>query len=168
MTTLRPERLDELLSDYERPEDVLGDDGLFRQLKKALLERALGAELTDHLGYEKWDPSGRGSGNSRNGHSDKTVPTHEGEVPIVVPRDHNGTFEPATVPKGTRRLEGFHARVLSLYARGLTVREIRSHLEELYGVSVSPDLISRVPWATTSDCAVSISAARLGYCEQAH
>ena len=144
MTTLRPELLDELLADYERPEDLLGDDGLFRQLKKALLERALGAELTDHLGYEKGDPSGRGSGNSRNGHSDKTVLTDEGEVPIAVPRDRNGTFEPAIVPKGTRRLEGFDARVLSLYARGLTVREIRSHLEELYGVSVSPDLISRV------------------------
>ena len=144
MTTLRPELLDELLADYERPEDLLGDDGLFRQLKKALLERALGAELTDHLGYEKGDPSGRGSGNSRNGHSDKTVLTDDGEVPIAVPRDRNGTFEPAIVPKGTRRLEGFDARVLSLYARGLTVREIRSHLEELYGVSVSPDLISRV------------------------
>ena len=144
MTTLRPELLDELLADYERPEDLLGDDGLFRQLKKALLERALGAELTDHLGYEKGDPSGRGSGNSRNGHSDKTVLTDDGEVPIAVPRDRNGTFEPAIVPNGTRRLEGFDARVLSLYARGLTVREIRSHLEELYGVSVSPDLISRV------------------------
>ena len=151
MTTLRPELLDELLADYERPEDLLGDDGLFRQLKKALLERALGAELTDHLGYEKGDPSGRGSGNSRNGHSDKTVLTDEGEVPIAVPRDRNGTFEPAIVPKGTRRLEGFDARVLSLYARGLTVREIRSHLEELYGVSVSPDLISRVTDAVLED-----------------
>ena len=93
MTTLRPELLDELLADYERPEDLLGDDGLFRQLKKALLERALGAELTDHLGYEKGDPLGRGSGNSRNGHSDKTVLTDDGEVPIAVPRDRNGTAQ---------------------------------------------------------------------------
>ena len=140
MTTLRPELPDELLADYDRPEDLLGDDGLFRQLKKALLERAPGAELTDHLGCEKGDPSGRGS---RNGHSDKTVPTDEVEVPIEAPRDRNVTFELAIVPKGTRRLEGFDARVLSLYARSLTAREIRSHLEELYGVSVSPDLISR-------------------------
>ena len=144
MTALRPELLDELLAEYERPEDLLGDDGLFRQLKKALPERAPGAELTDHLGYGKGDLSGGGSGNRCNGHSDKAVLTDEGEVPIAVPRDRNGTFEPAIVPKGTRRLEDFDARVLSLYARGLTVREIRSHLEELYGVSVSPDLISRV------------------------
>ena len=141
MTTLRPEQLDELLADYQRPEDLLGDDGLFRQLKKALLERALGAELTDHLGYEKSDPAGHGSGNSRNGHLDKTVLTDDGEVPIVVPRDRNGTFEPAVVPKGMRRLEGFDAKVLSLYARGLTVREIRSHLEELYRVLACPELV---------------------------
>lgn len=144
MTTLRPELLDELLADYETPEDLLGDDGLFKQLKKALLERALGAELTDHLGYEKGDPAGRGTGNSRNGHSDKTVLTEDGAVDLAVPRDRNGSFEPAIVPKGARRLDGFDDRILSLYARGMTVREIRGHLQELYGVEVSPDLISRV------------------------
>jgi len=144
MTTLRPELLDELLANYETPEDLLGDDGFFKQLKKALLERALGAELTDHLGYEKGDPAGRGSGNSRNGHSGKTVLTEDGEVDLAVPRDRNGTFEPAIVPKGERRLDGFDDRILSLYARGLTVREIRGHLHELYRVEVSPDLISRV------------------------
>ena len=147
MTTLRPELLDELLADYETPEDLLGDDGLFKQLKKALLERALGAELSDHLGYEKGDPSGRGTGNSRNGHSGKTLLTEDGEVTLAVPRDRNGSFEPAIVPKGERRLDGFDDRILSLYARGMTVREIRvrrGHLQEIYGVSVSPDLISRV------------------------
>ncbi len=144
MTTLRPELLDELLADYETPEDLLGDEGLFKQLKKALLERALGAELTDHLGYEKGDPAGRGSGNSRNGHSGKTVLTEDGEVDLEVPRDRNGSFEPAIVPKGERRLDGFDDRILSLYARGMTVREIQGHLHELYRVEVSPDLISRV------------------------
>ena len=144
MTTLRPELLDELLSDYETPEDLLGDDGLFKQLKKALLERALGAELSDHLGYEKGDPAGRGTGNNRNGHSGKTVLTEDGAVELAVPRDRKGTFEPAIVPKGARRLDGFDDRILSLYARGMTVREIQGHLRELYGVEVSPDLISRV------------------------
>ena len=144
MTTLRPELLDELLSDYETPEDLLGDEGLFKQLKKALLERALGAELTDHLGYEKGDAAGRGSGNSRNGHSGKTVLTEDGAVELAVPRDRNGSFEPAIVPKGERRLDGFDDRILSLYARGMTVREIQAHLHELYRVEVSPDLISRV------------------------
>ncbi len=144
MTTLRPELLDELLSDYETPEDLLGDDGLFKQLKKALLERALGAELSDHLGYEKGDPAGRGTGNSRNGHSGKTVLTEDGAVDLAVPRDRNGSFEPVIVPKGERRLDGFDDRILSLYARGMTVREIQGHLQELYRVEVSPDLISRV------------------------
>jgi transposase-like protein len=86
MTTIRPELVDELLADYERPEDLLGEEGLFKQLKKALLERALGAELSEHLGYEKGDPAGRGTGNSRNGYSDKTVLTEDGEIDIAVPR----------------------------------------------------------------------------------
>jgi putative transposase len=144
MTTLRPELLDELLADYETPDDLLGDDGLFKQLKKALLERALGAELSEHLGYEKGDPAGKGTGNSRNGYSDKTVLTEDGEVELAVPRDRNGSFEPLIVPKGERRLDGFDDRIISLYARGMTVREIQGHLQELYGVGVSPDLISRV------------------------
>lgn len=107
MTTLRPELLDELLSGYEKPDDLLGEEGLFRQLKKALLERALGAELSVHLGYEKGDRAGRGTGNSRNGTSAKTVLTEEGELELAVPRDRNGTFEPLIVPKGERRLDGF-------------------------------------------------------------
>jgi putative transposase len=143
-TTIAPELLDQLLSDYRKPEDLLGEEGLFKQLKKALIERALGAELTEHLGYEKGDPAGRGSGNNRNGVSPKTILTDDGEIEISVPRDRAGTFEPLLIPKGQTRFEGFDDKILSLYARGMTVREIQGHLTEIYGVEVSPDLISRV------------------------
>ena len=147
MTTdmaIKKEVLDELLAGYEKPEDLLGEEGLFKQLKKALLERALGAELTHHLGYEKGDPAGRGTGNARNGSYAKTVLTEDGAVEIDVPRDRNASFAPQIVPKGETRLDGFDEKVISLYARGLTVREIQGHLRELYQVEVSPDLISRV------------------------
>src|SRR5882762_8846554 len=143
-TTITPELLDQLLANYEKPEDLTGADGLFKQLKKALIERALGAELSDHLGYEKGDPVGRGSGNSRNGTSSKTILTEEGEIDIAVPRDRAGSFEPLLIAKGQRRFDGFDDKILSLYARGMTVREIQGHLSELYGAEVSPDLISRV------------------------
>jgi transposase-like protein len=143
-TTIKPELLDELLSGLSGPDELLGDAGLFRQLKKALMERALGAELSHHLGYEKGDPGGRGTGNSRNGYSSKTVLGEEGEIELSIPRDRAGTFEPRLVPKGVTRLDGFDGKVISLYARGLTVRKIQGHLQELYGAEVSPDLISRV------------------------
>jgi putative transposase len=142
--TITPELLDQLLANYEKPEDLTGDDGLFKQLKKALIERALGAELTDHLGYEKGDPAGRGSGNSRNGTSSKTILTEEGEIAIAIPRDRVGSFEPQLIAKGQTRFDGFDDKILSLYARGMTVREIQGHLAELYGTDVSADLISRV------------------------
>ena len=90
---IRTELLDELLADYKQPSDLLGEEGIFKHLKKALLERALGAELTEHLGYEKGDPAGRGTGNSRNGHGTKTVVTDDGEIAIAVPRDRNGSFD---------------------------------------------------------------------------
>jgi len=141
---IKAELLDELLSGLSKPEDLLGDAGLFRQLKKALMERALGGELTHHLGYAKGDPAGRGTGNSRNGHSSKTVLAEEGEIELSIPRDRAGTFEPQLVPKGVTRLDGFDDKIISLYARGLTVREIQGHLREIYGTEVSPDLISRV------------------------
>ena len=144
MTTIKPELLDELLSGVASPDDLMGDEGLFRQLKKVLMERALADELTHHLGYAKGDPGGHGSGNSRNGHSAKTVLTEDGEVDLAIPRDRAGTFEPQLVPKGVTRLDGFDGKIISLYARGLTVREIQGHLKELYGTKVSPDLISRV------------------------
>ena len=142
--TITPELLDQLLANYEKPEDLTGADGLFKQLKKALIERALGAELSDHLGYEKGDPAGRGSGNSRNGTSAKTILTEDGEIDIAVPRDRAGSFEPLLIAKGQTRFDGFDDKILSLYARGMTVREIQGHLSELYGAEVSPDLISRV------------------------
>jgi transposase-like protein len=144
MTTIKAELLDELLAGISSPEELTGDAGLFKQLKKALMERALGAELTQHLGYEKGEAAGRGSGNSRNGHSSKTVLTEDEQIDLAVPRDRAGTFEPQLVPKGVRRLDGFDGKIISLYARGLTVREIQGHLKELYGTEVSPDLISRV------------------------
>ncbi|HEY4233282.1 MAG TPA: transposase [Lacipirellulaceae bacterium] len=141
---IKLEHLDELLSGYEKPEDLLGEEGLFKQLKKALLERALGAELTHHLGYEKGDPAGRGSGNSCNRTYPKSVMIEDGAVGTEVPRDRNGCFGPQIVPKGETRMDGFDDKIISLYARGLTVREIQGHLRVLYAVDVSPDLISRV------------------------
>src|SRR6201982_2875736 len=143
-TTITPELLDQLLANYEKPEDLIGENGLFKQLKKGLIERALGAELTEHLGYEKGDPAGRGTGNSRNGSSSKTILTEDGEIEIAVPRDRAGNFEPQLIAKGQTRFDGFDEKILSLYARGMTVREIQGHLAELYGTDVSPDLISRV------------------------
>jgi putative transposase len=145
-TPLVPEEvLDELMArvDAEGAE-LLGPEGLLSQVTKAVLERALDEELTDHLGYEKGDSAGRGSGNSRNGITPKRLQTDIGTIDLEVPRDRNGEFEPRIVPKGTSRLVGFNERIIALYARGMTVRDIRSHLDEIYGVDVSPDLISRV------------------------
>ena len=136
--------LDELLKGVSKPEDLLGPEGLFKQLKKALVERALSGELSHHLGYQKGEAKPEAQDNERNGYTGKTLLTEDGELPIEVPRDRAGTFEPALVPKGVRRLEGFDEKLLSLYARGMTVREIQGHLQELYGVEVSPDLISTV------------------------
>jgi putative transposase len=135
--------LDELLAGKSTAE-IVGPDGLLKQLTKSLLERAMNAELTHHLGYGKHELEGRGSGNSRNGQSRKTVQGDFGAVEIGVPRDRNGTFEPKILPKHERRLAGFDDKILSLYARGLTTRDIQSHLEEMYGVEVSPTLISEV------------------------
>jgi putative transposase len=144
-TDFSPEILDQILAGGSlKPEDLAGEDGLFRRLKKALLERALGAELTHHLGYEKGDPAGRGTGNSRNGTSSKALLTDDGEIEIEVPRDRAGTFEPVIVAKGQTRFDGFDEKIISLYGRGMTVREIQGHLAELYGTEVSPDLISKV------------------------
>lgn len=142
--TIRKEILDELLKDYKSPEDLLGPEGLLKQLTGALVGRALDAEMDDHLGYEKHDPVGNGTGNSRNGKSSKTLRTDKGDVPVNVPRDRNGSFEPKLVKKHQRHFDGFDDKIISMYARGMSVREIQGHLEELYGTEVSPDLISRV------------------------
>jgi putative transposase len=124
--------------------ELLGPDGLLSRVTKAVLERALAEEMTDHLGYEKHDPAGRGSGNSRNSMTSKTLLTDVGAVDLQVPRDRNGSFDPKIVRKGQTRLEGFNDRIIALYARGMTVRDIRAHLREMHQVEVSPDLISRV------------------------
>jgi len=136
--------LDQLLADCESPEQVLGENGLLKQLTKAVLERALEAEMSHHLGYEKHAPAGRGSGNSRNGATAKKLRGDFGEIELETPRDRNGEFEPRIVAKGQRRLQGFDQKIVSLYARGMTTREIGAHLEEIYGVEVSPTLISKV------------------------
>ena len=148
---IRPELLDELLSGYEKPSDLLGEDGIFQQLRKRLLERALDAELTEHLGYEKNRRSGRQSANNRNGYSAKTVLTDTGSLTLAIPRDREGTFEPAIVPKGVTRLEGINGQIISFYARGLTTRDVAAHLRQIYQVEVSPDLISRVTDAVLED-----------------
>ena len=135
--------LDELLTG-KTVEEIVGPGGVPKQLTKALLERAMGAELSNHLGYEKHDRVGRGSGNNRNGKSRKTVQGDFGAVEIEVPRDRNGSFEPKILPKHERRFQGFDDKILSMYARGMTTRDIQAHLEEIYGVEVSPSLISEV------------------------
>lgn len=141
---IRDELLKELLADYKKPEDLLGPGGLLKQLTAALVEKALQAEMTEHLGYEKHAVSGRGSGNSRNGKTDKTLKSESGEMAVEIPRDRNGTFVPQLVKKHETHFDGFDDKIISMYARGMTVREIQGHLKELYGTEVSPDLISRV------------------------
>ncbi len=136
------ETLDALLLGHETPEDIFGKEGLIKRLQSALIERALGGELTHHLGYP---PHGLAAGDDRrNGHGSKTLETDNGPLSIRVPRDRDGDFAPQLVKKGQRRLEGFDNKVLSLYARGMSMREIQGHLEELYGTDVSPELISTV------------------------
>jgi putative transposase len=148
---LDKELIDKLLWDYQGPEDITGENGLLKQLTKALVERALAAELTTHLGYDKHAVEGRRSGNSRNGASSKRLKGEFGTVEIAVPRDRAGSFEPQLVPKGTTRFSGFDDKILSLYARGMTTREIQGHLEEMYQVEVSPTLISNVTEAVIEE-----------------
>jgi putative transposase len=122
-----------------------------KQLTKALLERAMQAEITDHLGYPRNAPEGKNSGNSRNGSYKKKLKGDFGEMDVAVPRDRNGSFEPIIVPKGESRFKGFDDKIISMYARGMTTRDIQSHLEEIYGVEVSPTLISQVTEAVTEE-----------------
>jgi putative transposase len=145
------EAIDKLLANYQKPEDIVGENGLLKQLTKALVERAMEAELTTHLGYQKHDPVGYGSGNSRNGTSKKKLKGDFGEIDIAVPRDRQASFEPQIVPKGQTRFTGFDDKILSMYARGMTTRDIQSHLEEMYGVEVSPTLISNVTEAVLEE-----------------
>jgi putative transposase len=136
--------IDSLLADYKKPEDLIGEHGLLKQLTKALVERALHAEMAEHLGHGKHEPVANPAGNTRNGTSRKTLKGDFGELPIEVPRDRHGSFEPQLIPKHQTRWAGFDDKILSLYARGMTVREIQGHLEEMYGTEISPTLISTV------------------------
>jgi len=141
---IRQELLDELLKDYKSPEDLIGRDGLLKELTRALVEKALEGELTHHLGYAKHSASASKDGNARNGKSRKGLITDQGKIEIATPRDRNSSFDPQLIKKRQTRFDGFDERILSLYARGMTVREIQGHLHDLYGVEVSPDLISTV------------------------
>jgi putative transposase len=144
MAEIRPELLEELLADYENPEDLVGPDGLLKDLFRRLIETAAGAELTEHLGYERGDPAGRGSGNSRNGTTSKTLVTDHGDVTVDMPRDRDSSFEPKIIAKGQTHWHGFDDKIISMYAGGMTYEEIRAHLAEIYGVEVSKDFISTV------------------------
>jgi len=149
--TIPKELLDTLMKDYKNPEDLIGDTGLLKQLTKQLLERAMQAEMTDHLGYEKNAPSNKKSGNARNGSYPKKVKGEFGNLDITVPRDRDSSFEPAILPKGQSRFTGFDDKIIALYARGMTTRDIQAHLEEMYNVEVSPTLISQVTKAVQEE-----------------
>ena len=136
--------IDQLLEGCDSPEDILGEAGLLKQLTKKVAERALNAEMEQHLGYAKHAPEGKNSGNSRNGKSSKKLRSVHGEIELDIPRDRNGSFEPKLVKKGEKQLNGFDDRIISLYARGMTTRDIQAHFEESYGVEVSPTFISQV------------------------
>jgi putative transposase len=137
--------LDELMDQVDAEGlELLGPDGVLTELTSKIMQRALDVELTEHLGYERGDPAGNGSGNSRNGTTPKTVLTDAGAVPVAVPRDRNGTFEPKLVPKHQRRLDGFNDIVIGLIARGMTVRDVQAHLAEAYQVDISPEQVSKI------------------------
>jgi putative transposase len=143
--------IDQLLAGARTEEEIAGPGGVLAQLTKRLLERALDVELTDHLGYEPHaEPSG-GAGNTRNGTTPKTLITDQGKVPIDTPRDRNGSFEPKIVRKRQRRFVGFDEKILALYSRGLSTRDIEAHLQEMYGVKVGRDLITKVTDAVMDD-----------------
>lgn len=148
MAIEKDELIEKLLEDIDfsklTPEQITGESGLLKQLTKRIVEKAMNAEMKDHLGYEKNSPEGKGTGNSRNGKSSKNLLTDIGEVPIDVPRDRNGEYSPQIVKKNQRRFKGFDDKIISMYARGMTTRDIQGHLKDIYGVDVSPDLVSSV------------------------
>ena len=149
------DQIDKLLDDIDfknlSAEEITGPDGLLKMLSKRMLEKAMEAEMEDHLGYEKYQRSDTEAKNSRNGKSQKTVSTEIGNILIDVPRDRNGEFEPRIIPKHKRRFEGFDDKIISMYGLGMTTRDIQKHLHEIYNVEVSPDLISNVTDAIIDD-----------------
>jgi transposase-like protein len=142
--TIRPELLDELLKDYAKPEDLVGEGGLLKQLTKALVERCLDTEMDLHLADPKSKSEGKAKRDRRNGHSQKTIKGEFGSTAIDIPRDRNGEFEPQIIKKGQTRFDGFDGKILSLYGRGMTTRDIQDQLKDRYGVEVSATLISEV------------------------
>jgi len=148
---LPDELIDELLAGARTPAEITGPEGLLQRLTKRLVERAMAAELSEHLGYEHGQAPPGGVGNARNGTTAKTIHTDHGSVRIEQPRDRNASFEPQIVPKHQRRFEGFDDKIIAMYGRGMSVRDIQAHLAELYGVEVGHDLISRVTDAVLED-----------------
>jgi transposase-like protein len=142
---------DSLLTNYKKPEDLIGENGLLKQLTKMLVERALETEMAEHLGHDKSESVTNATGNARNGHSAKTLKGEFGELPLDIPRDRQGAFEPQLIGKHQTRWRGFDDKIVSLYARGMTVREIQGHLTEMYGTEVSPSLISSVTDAVSEE-----------------
>jgi putative transposase len=141
---IRKELLDELLREYKNPEDLIGEEGLLKHLTKALLEKVMSTELTEELGYEKHDKEAIKGNNRRNGTTKKTVRSKHGEIELDIPRDRDNQYEPVMIKKHQRRFDGFDDLILSLYSRGVSTRDIRSHIEDLYGIEVSADLVSSV------------------------
>jgi putative transposase len=141
---IRKEILDEMLQECKTSPDLFGEGGILKQLTTALVERALEAELSTHLGYKKHESRPEGQSNSRNGYSQKKVQGDFGVAEIAIPRDRQGEFEPQMVKKGQSRLTGIDEKIIALYARGKSVRDIQAQLQEMYGVEVSPTLISNV------------------------
>lgn len=125
-------------------EELFGEDGLVKALTSRILNKALQAEMDNHLGYQKNDSAGNNSGNNRNGYSTKKVMTQDQEVELSIPRDRNGEFSPVLVPKYEKRLPIFNEQIIALYSSGMTVRDIQAHLQDMYGVEVSAELVSRV------------------------
>ena len=148
---LGDELIDQLLAGARTQEEIVGRGGVLAQLTKRLVERAMDAELTDHLGYERGGAPPGGVGNARNGTTPKTLRTDHGPVRVETPRDRQGSFEPRILPKRTTRFAGFDDKIIALYARGMSVRDIQAYLGELYGVEVGRDLISRVTDAVLED-----------------
>jgi putative transposase len=151
MEKIPDELIDQLLGEYEGPEQLTGPEGLINQLRKRLIERAAGAELEQHLGYPPGGEPAAGRANRRNGTSSKTMRTVDGPVTVELPRDRDASFEPRVVPKHARSFDGCDEQILALYAGGMTIREIQRHLRELYGVDVSDGLISEVTASIQDD-----------------
>ena len=151
MTTFKDELIDQILGNAKTEEDLFGQEGIIKSLSKRLMERLLDVEMTDHLGYSKYASEGKNSGNSRNGKTRKTIKTGNGEIEINVPRDRESEFTPVLIEKGKSRLAGLDTKILSLYGRGMTTRDIQEHLYELYGTEISSDLISTITDAVIED-----------------